>query len=633
MSASPTPTAHARRWWRRSRAAIALIAIVLATAACTAPMQLAGPDGVILVPPGQTTSVDITLSNVASGATFEFEGAVDDLTVGIERTSSSTLRVDLTTPPNVEAQTIDARVIVREPERAARIPMRLELQAYFTVTGTLARDDLTDDDGSVSVQSSGGGTLLAQALAPFGGVAGYVESVSANVSPASGRAFSIRPEMVRALRVIAGEVDIEDEYVVAVAADGRVLGSGRADPETGRWRIDSLISGEEFALLRGRAVDEAERLHGEVDIICIEPLEVGVRDDDVSEFVRTRRTRALLLRYATEQLAEAPQVLVSADGSVAPARWQRVIDVGSLRTNDASAKMASLDPALERDALDPGPGSAFLDANGAFREELLACGASERLELSFQLDLEITESNEVQDLRTNGVIAALGLEELSVPTSFSGFADANTNFDLPSGGSYAGAPRASGVPEQTASEAALRPSFVPYVMSSTNYAISFTSPFGPFEFNPDVQQLLPVQTDACVTNFSTCDFAGGLTPIVDLAELLTPFATRVSATERGIAVQGSASLGRVNLVGRVVTEDGTPLASQLVTATCFETTLALARSDESGQFVLQVTEDFGFGPAECIVSTTRRGFTFFPSFEVVPRPGTALIDPLIGTAR
>jgi hypothetical protein len=526
---------------------------------------------------------------------------------------------------------LEARITSAGSSRVVVVPV--SIRELLVVTGSLSREAAQD----VESASVAGGGIFRQLADDFGSIDTFLDSIGGSIDPLSERSRGLSSHLQGFIRVLAGESGVEDEYVVAIDAAGNVLGSAAADPFDGAWRMSIFLDAvtaagnPQIALLRGRGADADELEQGGVDIVCIEPLEVAELDDN-DVFKRTRRTRAALLRYISEQVAFQSD-------SLDPTRRVRIISLGALTANDQSGKMANADPSLF-EASDPGEASPFYDADGQFRAELLACGAAERSTLEFELDLTLEESDDVFRLRGETVTPADTLTILALPPRAPSF-DAGISFDLPAGGALdpsTPALSSTGVNESAdtlgLASADLR-SFPVSLMTPVNRGLlgdlalsnepgSLRTLFG-FE---EEEEMLPIGLDACVIDINACDFAGGVTPIVDFAALAGLFSAQ--RHEGGLRVQSTATLGRIDIRGRLVNSSGSPIASQTITANCFDTALALGRTSSTGAFVLTVMEDLSF-PLRCtVIANSRSGSVLEVINWATPAPGTLLIDnPLV----
>lgn len=587
-----------------------------------------------VVKAGELTTVPLE-GSYAADASVRLINPVRGLFVSIDSSVEPAV-LTFSAALDVDAADLDIQARITSAGRSRDVTVSLSLREMLLVTGTLSRASAED----VDTASTNTGGVFQQIARDFGSIDTFFDTIGASIDPQNERSRGLSPQLQNYIRVLAGESGIDDEYVIAVDADGNVLGTAAADSFDGNWRMSihldaaAVASSPQIAMLRGRGADAAEREQSGVDIVCIEPLEVAELDNN-DVFTRTRRTRAALLRYVAEQVAFQSD-------SVDPTRRVRIISLGALTANDQSGKMANADPALF-EASNPENASAFYDADGNFREELLACNAATRSTLEFELDLSLEESSDVFRLRSSGaVIPTESLSALSLPPKAPSF-DAGISFDLPAGAALdpsRPALSSTGVSEDPETLGLAN-------VGLRNFPISLATPINrvptgelgishhsgslrSLDFYDDEDQdgMLPIGLDACVIDVSKCDFDGGVTPIIDfaaLAGLLT-----VQRHDGGVRIQSSASLGRIDIRGRLVNTSGAAIKNQTITASCFDTALALGRTSSSGDFLLTVMEDLSF-PMRCtVIANSRSGSAFDIITWATPAAGTLLIDsPLV----
>ena len=578
--------------------------------------------------------VEVALAGTfAADATVGLANPVRGLFVSID-VSAEPATLKLSAALDIAAADLEIEARITSAGRNTFVTVPVSIRELLVVTGSLSREATQDLD----VTSGASAGIFRQLADDFGSIDTFLDSVGASVDPLSERSRGLSPHLQGFIRVLSGESGVEEEYVVAIDADGNVLGTAAADPCDGAWRLNifldaaTAVTNPQIALLRGRGADEAELDQGGVDIVCIEPLEVAELDNS-DVFKRTRRTRAALLRYVSEQVAFQTD-------SLDPTRRVRIISLGALTANDQSGRMANADSDLF-EASDPGTQSPFYGADGQFRAELLACGAAERNSLDFELELTLEESDDVFELRSSGTINPLGsLSSLSLASRAPSF-DAGISFDLPAGGSLdpsTPALSSTGVNESpdTLGIASVDMRNFPISLSTpvnrsllgdlslSNRSGSLRTLFG-FE---DEEEMLPIGLDACVIDVDACDFVGGVTPIVDFAALSGLFSAQ--RHDGGVSIQSTATLGRIDIRGRLVNSSGTAISSQTITANCFDTALALGRTARDGTFLLTVMEDLSF-PLQCtIIANSRSGSVLEIIKWASPSAGTLLISsPLV----
>jgi hypothetical protein len=337
-----------------------LLASVLV--ACTNPAALQPTiGGTVTLLAGQPKVVELDVRGLSGTPEFILQSAPDLLNVSMEY-SDQKLTVTLTAPTDMRATNSAVTIVGRAGNQTAIRTLNLEIKELLLIRGSLDRQDNTADPDALSLRPQGALQLLAEQM---GGVDVMMNQLlTPRLLQSSGRVSSMSPALQRVIRLLAEPEPVFGEYVVAIDSSGRVYGSDEANPDTGAWEISVYLNATEaaalpeFALLRGRSADDAEVAAGGADIVCIEPLEVAELLDSDSAFTRTRRTRALLLQYVAN--------MVATQDAVDPTRWTRVLDVGSLATNDLSAKMANFDPSLFANGANPDAASPFLNDDGSF---------------------------------------------------------------------------------------------------------------------------------------------------------------------------------------------------------------------------------------------------------------------------
>lgn len=600
MNRSPSPT---RRWRRAGAFGIAAALLLALLAACNRDGAAQAPSEVFVVKAGEVTKVPLT-GTLAAGSTVEVVTEIDGLFATVTTTSNPPT-LNLSTALDIDAQERAVTFRVQSGGSARDLKLNLSIHELLVITGQFSVDVTEDQDEAVVASSETGG-VFRQIAQDYGGIDAFLETVGdAQVDPTSGRVRGLSPALSRFLRVLSGDEAIEDEYVVAIDADGKVLGSSLVDPDDDgsfsiRVHLDAATAASQpqIALLRGRGADPEELEVGGVDVVCIEPLEVADLDDD-SVFTRTRRTRAMLLRYIINEIGIQTDALD-------PTRRLRTLAVGALTVNDQSAKMATAEADVFED-FEP-QDSPFYEG-GVFKQSLLNCGAKPgaRSELEFELELEVVESD--AEFVWNGGTSVSPTDGLRVLSNFapSPVFDAGIAFDLPTETDFYDARLAStGINE---ADEALTLRRAAMGLTDEAFGVRLVTPFNRplseiaeastgtrslrtlFEDDDD---LFPIGMDACALDFAKCDFDGGVTPILNFFEIAG--LRTVQATRRGVRVKAEATIARINIVGQVVNTLGNPVASQIVTAFCTDTAVAIGRTDRAGRFVVTVYEDLRFSP-------------------------------------
>ena len=141
------------------------------------------------------------------------------------------------------------------------------------------------------------------------------------------------------------------------------------------------------------------------------------------------------------------------------------------------------------------------------------------------------------------------------------------------------------------------------------------------------EQVLPLFVDACINDVKTCNFAGGVEPVIDLVYVVLDEASVALADDR-VHVANTATLSEVFLTGRV-TADGAPVKNASVSAGCFDTLISVGRTDANGQYTVKVAENFSFGPAMCDLRTSIRGIGSTARSLEIPAPGTVILNDLV----
>jgi hypothetical protein len=143
----------------------------------------------------------------------------------------------------------------------------------------------------------------------------------------------------------------------------------------------------------------------------------------------------------------------------------------------------------------------------------------------------------------------------------------------------------------------------------------------------DEDLIQPVALDACMSNVQACDFDGGVTPIMDLFGLANPAEMSVESVDDGIRIASTVTLGRVNIVGFLQDKSGNAVQKTLVTARCYDTAIAFARTDDAGRFNVLVTENLAFD-LECNLFASVRGKGKADEALVWtdPEPGTLMLQ-------
>ena len=613
--------------------------------ACTrsAPGPTAVSANPVVVNAGQVSEVALS-GSFAPDATVQLVSGLNGIFIDLDASSEPAMLI-LSAALDIAATEASLQVRIISAGRSRDLLVPVSVRELLVVTGALSRE--ATENAEVLSGASGG--IFRQLAADFGSIDAYLEQLTPTTPAAAGsRSSGLSPHLQGFVRVLSGEEGVAGEYVVAIDSDGTVLATGETDSFDGSFRLEVFLAADtvalnpQIALLRGRAADAAELEQGGVPVVCIEPLEVAELEDADSVFTRTRRTRATLLRYIAERIAFQSDQLD-------PTRRVRTINLGSLTANDQSAKMANFNEALF-EASDPGTASPFYDADGSFRSELLACGAQARNELEFDLALGLEESENVFQVNAAGnVIPAGTLSTLATAPRAPSF-DAGISFDLPAGtfDFYGPTLSSNGVNEapelltsgrlmtaaddngfnafQVNLKTPINRSRVA-LMNTANHQGSLRTLVAD-EDGEGGDLLLPVGMDACATDVAACDFEGGVTPILDFAELAGTLSLENHAG--GIRVTASVNLGRIDIRGRVINSSGRAVSNQVVTAFCNETKLALGRTNSSGVFNVTVMENVALD-FQCSVFASSRSGSFFETVTwSQPAPGTLLIsNPIV----
>ena len=521
----------------------------------------------------QRTSLDVT--SVPDGAVVRPETSSPDLAVEVDLADRTTLDLTLrATPDAIPAR--DAVVVAAFADAEATTPLArygvdVDVLGRYVLQGNLVRDDLT-----------------------------------------AGRALDHR-----------GDLATSDEYVVLIDADGAVLADDVVDDD-GRFRLDVLLDAETLdaappvALLRARAAHATETVASDTPYVCLEPIGVADAEVDADGLLRTRATRPLLVDYRPGRSDDGLR-----RGGATPAsdafddrQWPRVVDLGELRKSDHDGGMTVHDAEAGALTATPASDGAFVDADGSFRSALLACGAPDRTSTTLDVDLTFDVSERILDAPAGG--PAGWVETLLATLSDAPFASALL-LDLEGG--VDGAAHAAGdlgVRRVSSTET-----------NVTRYAAStrLSKPLAVADPSnvPDLLEVDPVITDSCYAHPATCDFAGGVTPVLDLAHVIAepPSTGRASATSE-------VALDVVTVVGRA---DVNGVAASEVHASCADGPYAHTQPDAEGRYAMRLLAPRATTSLRCTFSLGDAVTLDDPVRTLPADAGVVVLDDLWGWAQ
>ncbi len=512
----------------RPRVAVALASALalVALAGCGGPPPAeAVADAPLRVGAGTETTTTVEVASVPAGAVLRPEAPSPDLTVGVARAGATTLDVTLRAAPDAiparDAVVVAAFADADATRPYARYRIDVDVLGRYVLQGRLVRDDLT-----------------------------------------AGRALE---------RVTTSTTD---EYLVAIDGDGVVLADDVVD-EAGRFRLDLLLdaatldAAPPLALVRARAAHASETVAAETPYVCIEPIGVGDAQADADGLLRTRETRPLLVDYRPPGVASgSPASVRTTDGAFDDRQWPRVVDLGELRKSDHDGGMTVHDAEAAALTAIPEADGPFVDAEGTFRPALLACGAPDRTFASHDVALTFDVADRLLDAPAEG--APGWVADHLATLADDPFASALL-LDLEGGvDDAAHAAGDLGVARVSSTEVGV----VRYA-ATTRLAkpLAVADP----TTVPDLLEVDPVITDACYAHPATCDFAGGVTPVLDLA---------FGSDGEPVALDVVTVLGHAYVNGVPTTD---------VHVRCTDGPYALTRANDDGRYALRL-----FAPPDAV---------------------------------
>ncbi|MDR9390837.1 MAG: hypothetical protein RI554_02260 [Trueperaceae bacterium] len=536
-------------------------------------------DAPLRVAAGTTQRTSLDVASLPDGAVVRPETSSPDLTVEVERADRTTLDLILRATPDAIPARDDVVVAAFADAEAttplARYRVDVDVLGRYVLQGNLVRDDLT-----------------------------------------AGRALAHR-----------GDLATSDEYVVLIDADGDVLADDVVDGD-GRFRLDVLLDASTLdaappvALLRARAAHAAETVASDAPYVCLEPIGVADAEVDADGLLRTRATRPLLVDYRPGRSDGGVdrRTATPADDAFDDRQWPRVVDLGDLRKSDHDGGMTVHDAEAGALTAVPANDGPFVDAEGRFRPSLLACGAPDRTSTSLDVDLTFDLAERILDAPAGGPPA--WVEQRLATLGDAPFASALL-LDLEGG--VDGAAHAAGDLAVTR-VSSTEPDVTRYAASTRlRKPLAVADP----STVPDLLEVDPVITDSCYAHPATCDFAAGVTPVVDLGRV-TAESTANGRTVGSVDVALDVALDVVTVVGRA---DVNGVAAREVHASCADGPYAHAQPDTDGTYVMRLLAPSTTPSLRCTFSLGDAVTLDDPVRTLPADAGVVVLDDLWGWAR
>ncbi len=574
MTPRPYPRWSVRRSLdpRCGSRALALLAALLLTAACS-PIPAAQPqsDAPLRVTAGTSATLTLTTADTPSGAAFRIEQTPANLDVEVQRTTATTASVTVTAqldaPPSSDTFVIAVFADAEATRPGHRYQVDVEVLGRYILKGTLLRDDLTAER-------------------------------------ALGRSI---------------DDEAEDEYVVLIDDAGTILADDTVDAGDGTFQIEmsldaaTLASTPNVALLRARDPHPTEASEAGIDYVCIEPIGIAESEVDADGRIRTRRVRPILLDYRSGPRA-APSNAFDDE------QWPRVLDLGPVRSNDLDGSMSVHDREIAALTVDPPEDSPFLDDDGAFNPALLACGSTVRTivtdRLLMQLDVSSTiVENPFEDTDASWIPS---VTDALTSTLLTSALVLDLTGDIDDAAHATTAIQANVV---SVSDAGITRLAAPVTIDKP---LAVADPSG----DDDLIAFEPILTDSCLTHPSTCDFDGGVTPVLDLSDLVDRSVGQPTGDVPTVTFNVVTLIGRAYENGvRFTDPEG---RGNHVHASCNDGQYAIGRTDSTGAFAMRLFVD----PTRAVLSCTfdlDSGATLDRATRRLPTsPGIIVLEDLRG---